>query len=132
MATHSSMFAWRIPWTEKPGGLWSMGSHRVRHDWVTNTSAFRGFPGGSVVKNLPASAGDMDLSLVQEDPTCLGATKSVCHSYWACAPKPGAAVIEPRCSSCRSPSALEPVLHDRGATAMRSLCTTIRESPSSS
>ena len=27
------MFAWRIPWTEKPGGLQSMGSHRVGHDW---------------------------------------------------------------------------------------------------
>ena len=37
-----------------------MGSQRVRHDLVTNTSAFKGFPGGSVVKNLPASAEDMD------------------------------------------------------------------------
>ena len=32
MATHSSVLAWRIPWTEEPGGLPSMGSHRVRHD----------------------------------------------------------------------------------------------------
>ena len=32
MATHSSILAWRIPWTEKPGGLQSMGSHRVGHD----------------------------------------------------------------------------------------------------
>ena len=32
MATHSSTLAWRIPWTEEPGGLQSMGSHRVRHD----------------------------------------------------------------------------------------------------
>ena len=31
MATHSSILAWRIPWTEEPGGLWSMGSQRVRH-----------------------------------------------------------------------------------------------------
>ena len=31
MATHSSALAWRIPWTEEPGGLPSMGSHRVRH-----------------------------------------------------------------------------------------------------
>ena len=28
MATHSSILAWRIPWTEEPGGLWSMGSQR--------------------------------------------------------------------------------------------------------
>ena len=32
MATHSSILAWRIPWTEGPGGLQSMGSQRVRHD----------------------------------------------------------------------------------------------------
>ena len=32
MVTHSSILAWRIPWTEKPGGLQSMGSQRVGHD----------------------------------------------------------------------------------------------------
>ena len=32
MATHSSVLAWRIPWTEEPCGLQSMGSHRFRHD----------------------------------------------------------------------------------------------------
>ena len=32
MATHSSVLAWRIPWTEEPGGLQSMGSPRVEHD----------------------------------------------------------------------------------------------------
>ena len=31
-ATHSSIFAWRIPWIEEPGGLQSIGSQRVRHD----------------------------------------------------------------------------------------------------
>ena len=35
LATHSHIFAWRIPWTEKPGGLQSMGSLRVRQDRVT-------------------------------------------------------------------------------------------------
>ena len=37
MATHSSLLAWRIPWTEEPGGLQSMGvgSQRVRHDLAT-------------------------------------------------------------------------------------------------
>ena len=33
MATHSSILAWRIPWTEEPGRLQSIGSHRVRHNW---------------------------------------------------------------------------------------------------
>ena len=37
MATQSSILAWKIPWTEEPGRLQSMGSQRVRHDWVTNT-----------------------------------------------------------------------------------------------
>ena len=32
MATHSSILAWRVPWTEEPGGLQSMGSQRIRHD----------------------------------------------------------------------------------------------------
>ena len=32
MAAHSSVLAWRIPWTEEPGGLPSVGSHRVRQD----------------------------------------------------------------------------------------------------
>ena len=36
MAIPSSILAWRIPWTEKPGGLQSMGSQRIRHDCVTN------------------------------------------------------------------------------------------------
>ena len=37
MATCSSILAWRIPWTEEPGGLQSMGSQTVGHNWVTNT-----------------------------------------------------------------------------------------------
>ena len=35
MATHSSILTWRIPWTEEPGGLQSMGSQRVRHGLAT-------------------------------------------------------------------------------------------------
>ena len=35
MVTHSSTLAWRISWTEEPGGLQPMGSQRVGHDWVT-------------------------------------------------------------------------------------------------
>ena len=33
MEIHSSILAWKIPWTEEPGGLQSMGSQRVRHNW---------------------------------------------------------------------------------------------------
>ena len=41
MATHSSVLAWRIPGTEEPGGLSSMGSHRVGHNWSDLTVAER-------------------------------------------------------------------------------------------
>ena len=39
MATHSSILAWRIPWTEEPGGLQSMGSQRVGYNGAANTHA---------------------------------------------------------------------------------------------
>ena len=39
MATHSSFLAWRIPGTGEPGGLPSMGSHRVGHDWSNLAAA---------------------------------------------------------------------------------------------
>ena len=35
MATHSSMLAWEVQWTEEAGGLQSVGSQRVGHDWAT-------------------------------------------------------------------------------------------------
>ena len=40
MVTYSNILAWRIPWTEEPGGLQSKGSQRVGHDWVTNTHTY--------------------------------------------------------------------------------------------
>ena len=40
MASHSSTLAWKMPWTEKPGGLQPMGSRRVGHDWATSLSLF--------------------------------------------------------------------------------------------
>ena len=40
MAPYSSTLAWKIPWTEEPGRLQSMGLRRVRHDWATSLSLF--------------------------------------------------------------------------------------------
>ena len=40
MATYSSILAWKIPWTEEPGGLQSMGSLKVGHNWATSLSLF--------------------------------------------------------------------------------------------
>ena len=58
MATHSSILAWKIPWTEEPGGLQSMGSQRVRHNGVNNNKM--GFSGGSDGKESTCNAGDLD------------------------------------------------------------------------
>ena len=41
MTTHSSILAWEIPWTEKPGGLLSMGSQNIRHDLETKQTTFK-------------------------------------------------------------------------------------------
>ena len=43
MTTHSSMLAWKIPWMEEPGGLQSIASQRVRHDWLTSLQEFANF-----------------------------------------------------------------------------------------
>ena len=53
MATFSSILAWRIPWTEKPGGLQAMELQRVGHDFH-----FRGFPVSSDGKESACNAGD--------------------------------------------------------------------------
>ena len=82
MAPHSSVLAWRIPGTEEPGGLPSIGSHRVGNDWSdlaaaaegmkVNQSATKlvaqGFPGSSVGKESACSTGDHVPSLGEEDP----------------------------------------------------------------
>ena len=66
MATHSSISAWKSPWTEEPDGLQSMRSQRVEHDWArthgTGYTLCRDFPGGPVVKNLPSRTGEVGLS----------------------------------------------------------------------
>ena len=41
MATHSSILAWRIPWTENPIGLQSTGLQRIGHNWTTNIFHFQ-------------------------------------------------------------------------------------------
>ena len=48
MATHSTTLAWKFPWTKEPGGLPSLGSHRVGHDWSDLATA------AQMIKNLPA------------------------------------------------------------------------------
>ena len=64
MASHSSVLAWRIPGMGEPGGLLSVGSHRVGHDWSDLAAAAANTHRGVsqvelVVKNPPANAGDV-------------------------------------------------------------------------
>ena len=62
-----------------------------------------GFPGGTVDRNLPTNAGDTSSILRPGDSTCLGATKPVCHNYWA------------RVLQLLKPVCLEPVLCNTGS-----------------
>ena len=60
MAPHSSTLAWKIPWTEEPGGLQSMGSHRVRHDWSDLAAAAAA---GNSTQSCPALCDPMDYTV---------------------------------------------------------------------
>ena len=61
MTTYSSIFAWRIPWTEKPSGLQSMGLQRVGHNLVTNTFTFTTKPRlGKKLRPMARGGGDCD------------------------------------------------------------------------
>ena len=64
MAAHSSILAWRIPWTEEPGRLQSTGLQRVGHDWATSphlTKGITGFPNSSAGKETACNVGDLGL-----------------------------------------------------------------------
>ena len=58
MATHSSVLAWRIPGTGEPGGLLSMGLHRVGHDWSDLAAEAAAAAGDSVGKETACNAGN--------------------------------------------------------------------------
>ena len=73
-----------------------------------------GFPGGSVVKNLPANAGSVSSSLIWEDPVCRGAAMPVSHNYWSGAQ-------EPRTCNSRDPAATAE------ARALASPCSATRD-----
>ena len=98
MATHSSILAWKISWTEETCGLQSMGSQRVRHDWAHNARAsecfnyillvtFKGHFWASLVaqlvKNSPAMQETWLQSLGWEDPLeNVKATHSSILAWW--------------------------------------------------
>jgi len=61
MAPHSSTLAWKIPWTEEHGGLQSMGSQRIGHDWVTSLSLY--FPNVKVAQSRLTLCDPMDYTV---------------------------------------------------------------------
>ena len=77
-----------VPWPRSNLTKFKIIWFRKVSKWHVNNlrSKSSGFPGGSLVKNPPASAGDMGLI---PDLSCCGATKPVHNNDWACAPEPG-------------------------------------------
>ena len=95
MAPHSSTLAWKIPWTEEPGRLQSMGSLRVGHDWATSLPFFTFlhwrrkwqptpvfFPGESQGRGEPGGLPSMGLHRVGHDWSDLAAAAAVSCWYY--------------------------------------------------
>ena len=76
MTTHSSILAWRIPWTEEPGRLLSMGSQRIGHNWTTSTFFFslliklEHMPGHSTFLTLVKGHDDCVVVSTERAPFC--------------------------------------------------------------
>ena len=96
MATHSSILAWRLPWTEEPGGLQSTGSQRAGHDWVTgNIDTVRAcLLSHSVISTLTPWA------IARQAPPSMGFPR---QEHWSGLPLPSPGSSWPRdwtCISC--------------------------------
>ena len=76
MATHSSGLTWRIPWTEKPGGLQSVGSHIVRHDWSDLACSTHVWEHFWILSSIHLVC----LSLLQGHPVLM--TAVLLHKFW--------------------------------------------------
>ena len=99
MVTHSSILAWRIPWTEKPGRLQSMGSQRVGNDWaislhynISSISVLSVQFSCSVVSNSLQLHGLQHARLPCPSPTS-GACSNSCPLSWWCHPTISSSVV---------------------------------------
>ena len=82
MATHCSILAWRIPWTEEPGGLQSTGSQRVGHDLVAKHIHFSGFKLGQINNFL-----SLHLHLLLVSPATAPVRQNALNHFWFGAPR---------------------------------------------
>ena len=69
MATHSSILACKISWTEEPGRLQSMGSQRVGHDWASNTYTYEQDRMPTVITSIQHSAGNLRVVRQEKEKT---------------------------------------------------------------
>ena len=103
MATHSSTLAWRIPGMAEPGGLPSMGSHRVGHDWSDVAAAAAPLSKGSDSLLMLSAVNSSRLQYHR-----LVAFSNVAHSYYGCSDVlPKSSCWSPNCQNLRMRSFLE-------------------------
>ena len=85
VTTHSNILAWRIPGTEKPDGLQSMGSWRVGHDWATNTFTLTKYQQSAMHLTLSHSLSRVQLfatpwTVAHQTPLSMGFSR---REYWS-------------------------------------------------
>ena len=81
MATHSSILAWRILWTEEPGGLQFTGSQRVRHNWATSLNFHFHAKGRECWQNVPISRSEMNTDELALCSISTVLVKNTIHKY---------------------------------------------------
>jgi len=81
-ATHSSILAWRIPGTEKPGGLPSMGSHRVGHDWSNLAAAVALLWNSLYMLGWPKSSFRFFCNILWKNPNELSGQPNICCGFY--------------------------------------------------
>ena len=75
LATHSSILAWKIPWTEEPGGLQSVGSQGVRHDWTMKQARTQSSYEASSRALSSRDALEMPSQVISRFPKCMSQDK---------------------------------------------------------
>ena len=113
MVTHSSILTWRIPWTEEPGGLPSIGSQRLRHNWSNLSGSINRTWSFLMVQWLR-----IHLATQGTRVQTLGPERS--HMAWR-SKAHELRLLKPVC--------LEPLFPTREATEVRSPCTAMESSP---
>ena len=84
MATHSSILAWKIPWTEETGRPQTIGSPRVGHDWATSLSLFRVITYGEGCRINEGWGAQRLLTIEKASAACVTPAQTELESSWGC------------------------------------------------